>query len=69
MEAPHPKLYGPKQIAIIACSMVAGTALFIFRRLHENGRLTSVDAFAAVMTVIVGTTIAVVIVRKGNKKE
>ncbi len=63
------KLYGAKQIVIISCSMLVGIVFFLFRRFHENGRLTSVDAIAGVGTVIVGATIAVVMVRKGNKRD
>ena len=62
------KLYGPKQIAIISCSMVAGIAFYLFRRFHENGRLTPVDVIVGGGTLIIGAIIAVVIVRRGNRK-
>ena len=69
MTTPQRKLYGPKQIMLIAGAMLTGIGLFLFRRYHETGHIGYVEWIATGFTILVSTTIAVVMVRIGNKKE
>lgn len=63
------KLYRPKQIILVSCSLLAGIGCFFYRRYYENGRLTNVDLFATVSTLLIGIIIVVMVVRKANREE
>jgi hypothetical protein len=69
MTTPQKKLYGPRQIMIIAGAMLAGIGLFLFRRYHETGQIGSVEWIATGFTVLACAIIVLVVVRIGNKKE
>lgn len=63
------KLFRPKQIVIISGSMLAGIGFFLFRRYYENDRLTNIDLFAALFTVLAVATIVFFMTRKANRAE
>ena len=69
VKAPHIRLYGPRQIAIITASLLAGIGFFLFRRYYENGKLGQIELFATPVSLAVFATIVVVIVRKGNRED
>ena len=69
MTTPQKKLYGPRQVMLSAGSMLAGIGLFLFRQYHETGHIGSIEWIATGFTILVCTTITVVMVRIGNKKE
>jgi hypothetical protein len=66
MEPTPPRLYGTKQIVIIAASLVAGIGFFLFRRYHETGRIGVIEIGAACFTLLMGAAIAFFIVRHAN---
>jgi hypothetical protein len=66
---PNRKLYGLKQIALIAGSGLVGIGFFLYRRYYETGTLGRVELFASLVTVIMLSTITFALVRLGNRED
>ena len=48
--------------------MLAGTAIFLYRRYHETGRIGRTEIIASVITLVIGAAIVVLIVRWANRR-
>lgn len=69
MTAPDRKLYGPKQLALIAISGIIGIGFFLTRRYYEDGKLGRIEFIATAVSIAMLVTITAIVVRKGNREE
>jgi predicted negative regulator of RcsB-dependent stress response len=63
------KLFDKKRIAIIVFSLIGGVAYFLGYRYYQSGAISTIDIISAIMTLMVSSVIAFVIIRHANKDE